>query len=284
MTRVLVTGASGFIGSALAPALATHGFSVRAASRRARPDSEGVEAVRVGELGADYDWSRALASVDAVIHLAGPAHVRSREQELRGAIVDGTEALAAQAAAAGVRRFVFVSSIKAGEGRQGGYAGAKRAAEETVMASVAMRPVVLRPPLVFAANAKANFARLLQIADTPLPLPFAGIDNKRSLISLPSLVAAIAAVLRAPERRSGVFDVADEPALSTPEIVAALRSGLGRPERQFRAPTLARLAPRALRESLVADPAAFRQAYAWRGEGDIREALAVCAAAWKAAR
>ncbi len=284
MTRVLVTGASGFIGSALAPALAAAGLSVRIASRRSCPDGEVVEAVRVGELGGGHDWSRALAGVDAVVHLAGPAHARASEHALRAAIVDGTEALAEQAVSAGVERFVFMSSIKAGEGRADGYGGAKRAAEDAVLAHAGLRPVALRPPLVFAANAKANFARLLRIADTPLPLPFAGIDNKRSLISLPSLVAAIAAVLRAPEGRSGVFDVADDPPLSTPEIVAALRRGLGRPERQFRARGLASLAPRALRESLAADPGAFRHAYAWRGEDDVRETLAACAAAWKAAR
>lgn len=284
MTRVLVTGASGFIGSALAPALAGLGFSVRAASRRPSPERDHVEMVRVGELGARHDWSRALAGVDVVVHLAGPAHARSSERELHTAIVEGTAAFAAQAEAAGVTRFLFVSSIKAGEAGRDGYAGAKLAAEEAVLARVALRPVVLRPPLVFAANAKANFARLLHIADTALPLPFAGIGNKRSLISLSSLVAAIAAVLHAPAGRSGVFDVADDPPLSTPEIVAALRRGLGRPERLFRAPGLVKLAPRALHESLIADPAAFRQAYAWRGEEDVRDALAACAAAWKAAR
>ncbi|HCK83914.1 MAG TPA: hypothetical protein DHW63_05180, partial [Hyphomonadaceae bacterium] len=102
MTRVLVTGASGFIGSALAPALVASGFSVRAASRRARPD--GVESVRVGDLGEGHDWTRALAGVDVVVHLAGPAHARHSEHELRAAIVEGTRALAAQAETAGVRR------------------------------------------------------------------------------------------------------------------------------------------------------------------------------------
>lgn len=284
MTRVLVTGASGFIGSALAPALVALGFRVRAASRRSCPALDDVETMRVGDLEAGHDWSRALAGVDAVIHLAGPAHARSSERELHTAIVEGTAALAAQAEAAGVTQFLFVSSIKAGEGRRDGYAGAKLAAEEAVLARVALRPVVLRPPLVFAAHAKANFARLLHIADTALPLPFAGIDNKRSLISLPSLIAAIAAVLRAPDGKSGVFDIADEPPLSIFEIVAALRRGLGRPERLFRAPGLVKLAPRALRESLVADPAAFQQAYRWRGENNVHDALAACAAAWKAAQ
>lgn len=283
-TRVLVTGARGFIGSALAPALAARGFSVRAASRRLFPDGDCAEAVRVGDLGASHDWSRALAGVNAVVHLAGPAHTRGGERMLRATIVEGTAALAAQAEAAGVARFLLVSSIKAGENRQDGYCGAKRAAEDAVLAHAALHPVVLRPPLVFAANAKANFARLLQIADTPLPLPFSGIDNTRSLVSLPSLVAAIVAVLRTPEGRSGVFDVADEPALSSAEILAALRRGLGRPPRQFRAATLARLAPRALRESLVANPTAFRQAYCWRGEDNVSDALAACATAWKAAR
>lgn len=295
MSRILVTGASGFVGAALVRALAAKGFAVRAAYRRAPAGSAGDESVIVGDLGADMDWSAALRDISAIVHLAGPAHARFGEAYLHRAIVEGAAGLAAQAEAAGIERFVFISSIKAAAASTGSaiserdsphpadaYGRAKLAAERALLAHAALRPVVLRSSLVFAANAKANFAQLLRLADTGLALPLAGIRNKRSLLSLSSLLDAIMAVLRKPYGASGIFHIADEPALSTPHIVAALRRGMGRPERLFRAPGLAALTPRALTQSLEADSSAFREAYAWRG-ADTVAALEACGAAWKAA-
>lgn len=297
MTRVLVTGASGFVGSALVAALAADGWSVRAAARR-RTDS--VDCIVTEHLGPDADWRAALAGVEAVVHLAGPAHARHSEPHLRRAIALGTGALAAQAQAQGVQRFVFVSSIKAvaahAPGRslserdapapQDAYGRAKLEAERAVLEQGKARAVILRPPLVVAANAKANFERLLRLADTALPLPFAGLDNQRSLITLASLMAAITAVLAKPDGRGGVFHVADQPALSTPAIIDALRAGLGRPARQFRAPGLSMLAPPALSESLAIDDALFRAEYGYgaRGDVDMSAELARCAREWKARR
>ncbi len=295
---ILVTGASGFVGADLVEALAANGVGVRAAYREAparfRP-TDSVQKILTGDLGPSTDWAPALDGVTCVVHLAGPAHAKHADTALRRAIVDGIAALAAQAARAGVERFVFVSSIKAVAARTEGapvsenaapapedaYGRAKLEAEQALFAHARLRPVVLRPPLVVAAHAKGNFARLLRLADTPLPLPLGGLDNKRSLVSLASLIEAIGLAVRASANVSGVFHVADEPALSTSEIVTALRAGMGRPPRLFSGARA--LLPRALTENLEIDARAFRAATGWVGAG-ARAALVACGTAWRHAR
>lgn len=295
--RVLVTGASGFIGAALVEALVADGVAVRAAHRTLPQERTIADRIAVGEIGAATDWSRALEDVDAVVHLAGPAHGRHGEEALRSAIVEGSAALAAQAEIAGVTRFVFMSSIKAAAERTtkpitetdpptpgSAYGAAKLEAERRILAHQQLSPVALRPPLVHGAGAKANFARLMRLADTPAPLPFAGIANKRSVIALTSLIAAVRTVLGEPDGATGVFNVADRPACSMAEIVTALRRGLGRAPNLFNSSALAGTLPATLTESLEADDAAFRAAYGYGADIDAREALALTAQAWKARR
>lgn len=280
MTRVLLTGASGFIGAAMALALREAGHELRTASRGA-----GIgDHVRIGDLAAHADWRAALEGVEAVVHLAGPAHARPDAAGVR-AIIEGTGALAAQAQVAGVSRFIYLSSIKAGAADDA-YARAKQTAEQALGAHAALNPVSLRPPLVHAPDAKANFALLLRLADSGAPLPFAGVDNRRSLIARASVIEAVAAVLAAPQGPAGVFAIADRPALSTGAMIIALRRGLARPARLFNAPALAALAPAVLRESLEADDSAFRATYGYgpRSMADARADLEACAAAWKAGR
>lgn len=255
-----------------------------------------AEAVRVGELGARTDWRAALADIDAVVHLASPAHARFEERELRAAIVDGTHALVEQAAAAGAKRFIYMSSIKAAAARTIGveamservlpkpadaYGRAKLAAEAIVLAQSGLNPVVLRPPLVHGPEAKANFALLLRLAASPLPLPFNGVRNQRSLLALSSLVEALRAVLRQPDGPSGVFHLADQPALSSAEMIAALRRGVGRSANLFSSPLLAALAPGPLRESLALDDRAFRTAYQYAPTQDAGELLEKTARSWR---
>jgi nucleoside-diphosphate-sugar epimerase len=290
--RVLVTGASGFVGSALAAELAAS-FRVRAAYRRA---PVAADAVVVGDLGPQTDWRRALDGVDAVVHLAGPAHSRFTREELHGAIVVGTASLLDHAAKAGVRRFVFVSSIHACAKQTRGaplteatppdpsddYGRAKLEAERVALGHTALAPVVLRPPLIHDVRAKANFARLLRLLDSALPVPLGGIRNKRSIVSLASFNAAVAAVLRAPAT-AGLFHVCDEPAVSTTEMAALLRQGMGRRARLFALPGLNAVAPAALHESLEIDGSLFRAAFGYAGV-ETREALIACGRQWASQR
>lgn len=295
MTRVLITGASGFIGSALIAALARDGAPVRGGYRRMPHAASAWDCVAVGTVSGATDWGPALSGVSMVVHCAGPAHARFSEWALQQQIAEATESLAAQAEALGISRFVHLSSIKAACGSTGlgtaidetaspqppdAYGRAKLAAEQAVLARPALNPVVLRPPLVIAANAKANFARLLQLAASGLPLPLAGITNQRSLLSLQSLVGAVTTVLSRPDGPSGLFHLADRPPLSTPAILNALCEGLGRRATLFDGPHA--LLPAALTESLAVDDGRFRAAYGEAWARDACEAVVACGAAYGA--
>ncbi len=292
MTCVLITGASGFIGAALARALRASGVSVRTAGRGADSD------VRITALNAQTDWRPALVGVSAVVHLAGPAHARFDETILRAAIAEASAALAAQAAQAGVRRFLYLSSIKAAAARtfthpiserdppapEDAYGHAKLKAERAVLAHPALDPVILRPPLVHAADAKANFGALMRLAASGAPLPFAGVKNQRSIIARATLIEAIKRALG--PGPSGVFHVCDRPALSTGEMIGALRRGLGRAPNLFDAGPLVSLAPAALTENLVSDDSGFRAAYGYGAhtQTSSSDALGSTARAWAALR
>lgn len=282
LPAVLLTGATGFVGSFLASAL-------RDSSRLRTPSRQ-----TVGDLGPMTDWGAALEGVDTVIHAAGPAHAKYPTDELRRAIVEGGAALAEQAARAGVKRFIAISSIRAcvsvttdrpaaedtPPNPADGYGRAKLEAEQAILAEAALRPIALRPPMVIGANAKGNFASLLRLLDTPLPLPFAGIRNKRSVISLTSLAEAVRAVVEAQHNAvSGVFHVADQPAVSTADVARLVRSGMRRPERLFSAPGIDVIAPPPLVRSLEVDDRKFRESFGYRGQ-DAREALQACGKAW----
>ncbi len=236
----------------------------------------------------------ALQDIDAVVHLAGPAHGRFADAVMDEQITRATQALAAQAEAAGVRRFVYVSSIKAACARtfgapvreddrpvpEGGYGRAKLAAEAAVMARPSLHPVVLRPPLVVAPDAKANFASLMRLVASGIPLPLAGIANRRSLLSRTSLVAAISALCLDKEGPQGIFHIADRPALSTSSIVEALSAGMGRRAIMFGG--VQALLPRQLTESLEVDDTRLRGAIGEAWSGDAQAAVFACGAAYDA--
>ncbi|TLM67924.1 MAG: NAD-dependent epimerase/dehydratase family protein [Deltaproteobacteria bacterium] len=251
----LVTGAGGFIGSALIEQLRAAGWAVRGSVRDA---AAGEGLVAVGELGPDTDWRPALAGCDVVVHAAARAH-RLREEaadplaEFRRVNVAATLALAAQAQAAGVRRFVFISSIgvngsinTAGPFSEeqppapaAAYAVSKLEAEEglrRLLAGSGMELVILRPTLVYAARAPGNFARLLRIVAAGLPLPLAGVRNRRSLLALENLLDFIGLCCERPEAAGQLFVVADGEALSTPELIRCLAAGMGRPARLWPCP------------------------------------------------
>lgn len=307
--RILVTGASGFVGRALVAALAQAGHRVQAATRRPSGVAfpAGVEAVAVPDFRAVVDWAPLLANVDAVVHLAGIAHVGL---DLDPAIYDrviraATAELASACARANVRRLVFMSSVRAQSGACApatlretdapqpaeSYGRAKLAAEGTAL-SGATPATVLRPVMVYGPGVVGNLATLLRLADTPWPLPFAAFANKRSLVSLDNLIAAVMFVLGCEATANETYLVADPEPVILAEIVGSLRQGLGRPPRLFPVPPeLFAVALKALGKgetwerlggSLVVDPGKLLRA-GWQPHGDTQAGLARLAAASRAA-
>ena len=253
MSRVLVTGASGFIGRALVPALVDAGYDVRAAVRRMpAPFAWPVEAVTHGELGADVDWRPLMANVDFVVHLAGVAHTGSGVAATRYDRVNhlATAALAAAARTARIKRLVFLSTIRAQAGPRSDYIlteadaprptdpyGRSKLAAEVALARSGANFTVLRPVLVYGPGVKGNLRTLVRLAALPVPLPFGAFTNLRSVLSVDNLVAAITHVLRHTASGGETYVVADLEPLSLAGIVTALRAGLGEPPRLFAAPS-----------------------------------------------
>jgi nucleoside-diphosphate-sugar epimerase len=253
LAQILVTGAAGFIGRALCRGLVERGHRVRGLTRSPADPILGVELQPVGEIGPQTAWREYLAAVDTVIHLATRAHRPAAGMAPRRE-AEAASALARAAAAHGVRRLVLMSSIRAmGEATRPGapfrpeapplpsesYGVAKLAIEHALIAAARdtnLELVVLRPPLVYGPAVKANFRALMRLVASGLPLPFATIDNRRSLIFLDNLVdvAALAAVH--PAAAGKVLLVRDTVDLSTRELIDGLAAGLGCPVRLFALP------------------------------------------------
>jgi nucleoside-diphosphate-sugar epimerase len=238
--KVMVTGASGFIGGFLIPALREAAQDVRAAGR-ARLARAGGDYVVSPELGPEADWSNALSNIDAVVHLAGLAHVPSRksdpEMENRYLRInaEGSRRLAEQCATAGVKHFVYLSSCHAvaadsqerlSENTQPNpaspYGRSKLAAEMAIAKELRGSRcawTILRPPLVYGPGNKANFALLLELVRSGIPLPLASVQNKRSFISVENLVDFIAACLGNPKAYGKIYFPSDGEDVATPELI-----------------------------------------------------------------
>jgi UDP-glucose 4-epimerase len=251
---VLVTGATGFVGRYLLPVLERNGWAVRAAVRR--PSGLQNEVV-VDSIGAGTDWRAALAGVDAVVHLAARVHHpndRDAEQLYRDLNIDGTLQLAHGAIAAGVKQFVFASTAlvygRNNDGRppfseddeltpHNPYSRSKVEAEaglKSLAQGHAMGVTVVRPPLVYGAGAKGNFALLVKAARLGVPLPFAAIRNRRAFVSVQNLASFIASRLSGASRGFDIFLVADEEQVSTPEFFKRLAKTAGGKARLVPAP------------------------------------------------
>jgi UDP-glucose 4-epimerase len=289
VARILVTGAGGFIGAALCPALATRGHRVVAGLRRTASVAEGVEPAVIGDIGPTTDWSTLLRGVETVIHLAQRAHAGPDPAAL-AAEPAAVATLARAIAAAGGRRLALVSSVKAmGEATRPGrpfrpddeprpeddYGRAKLASEHaaaTAARETGIELVVIRPPLVHGPGVRANFAALLRLAGSGLPLPLAAIDNRRSLIFRDNLVDLLAVAAAHPAAAGMTLLVRDED-FSTPALIRALAAGLGCKARLFPVPEalfaalrpLPGLGPKLARltQSLQVDDSATRAALGW---------------------
>ena len=255
---VLVTGASGFVGRHVVPALARAGWSVR---RAVRSSPEGMaDGVVIETIGPETDWAAALDGVDAVVHLAARVHHKHEEhavQLYRNVNIAGTLHLARSAVAAGVRQFIFVSTVlvhgRSNEGRapfsetdiltpRGLYGMSKAAAEEglrTLARDSDMKISVIRPPLVYGAGAKGNFALLTRAVELGLPLPFAAIHNHRAFLAVQNLSSFILRRLSHPDPAGNfdIFLVADREQVSTPEFIRRLAEASGKRLRLFGVPT-----------------------------------------------
>jgi nucleoside-diphosphate-sugar epimerase len=250
---LLVTGATGFLGTALVKRLAvTDGFEVRASVRReVGMLPAGVSRSLVRDVSPDTDWRHALDDVDGVVHLAARVHAMTDGSadplaEYRRVNVAGTLALARQAAAAGVRRFTFISSIKVnGESTRPGQAfretdapapvdpyGVSKAEAEVALTDIAsstgMEVVVIRPPLVYGPGVKANFLTMSRWLARGIPLPLGAVrENRRSLVGLDNLVDLILRCLHHPAAANQVFLAGDGEDLSTTDLLCRTAAALG---------------------------------------------------------
>ena len=260
--KILITGANGFIGRNLCATLKEKGHFVRGAVRNNARDVFGAdEYIQVGDINESTDWQQALAGVDAVVHLAARVHIM--DSRFRGndklhvfckVNVLGTERLARMAVKAGVKRFIFISSVKVnGEGQrdcfvglrhrddgcgfamtektytekdvpapQDAYAVSKLEAEsilKKIADETGLQVVVLRLPLVYGPGVKANFKSLIKFAGSGLPLPFKGVNNRRSFLYLGNLVDAISTCITHPLAAGETFLVSDGQDVSTPDLI-----------------------------------------------------------------
>jgi len=302
MRTVLVTGASGFVGRALCDRLRAARFRVVPALRRA---DRVPGAVAVGDISAATDWRVALAGCDAVVHLAGRAPMPGTDgpdqrQAYRQINTEAALSLARQAAAAGVRRFVYLSTIKVnGEGRNEPYRETDAPAPETayarsrweaeqglreIGAQTGLEIVVLRPPLVYGPGVKANFRQLMDVVRKGRPLPLAAIDNRRSLLYVGNLVDAIRLCIEHPQAAGRTFLLDDGQPVSTPELVRRLARAMGRPARMLPVPVgllqLAgallgkRAAVARLTGSLFVDASLIRSLLGWNPPYSMDDGLA----------
>lgn len=247
---VLVTGATGFVGNTLCAELAAAGYTVRAALRSDCEMPAGVsQKVVVGDIGAHTEWRDALQGVDRVLHAAARAHVlgdsAANADKYFECNARGTIRLAEQSAAAGVSRFVFVSSVKVnGEDSGQGlyrsddtpaplddYGRSKAMAEEGLQALAArtgLQVACVRSPLVYGPGVRANFLRLMQWVYARRPLPLGAVRNRRSLVSVWNLCSLLTRALGHPAA-SGTWMVSDGEDMSTPELVRRIGSAMQRP-------------------------------------------------------
>ena len=262
--NILITGANGFVGRVLCDKLIADGYHVRGAVRGITQMTvlpSGLERVQVGDIDPETDWTEALGGIDVVVHLAARVHVMDDVAddplaEFRKVNTAGTLNLARQAVAAGVKRFVFVSSIKVnGEGTgdgdggaetgewrnvftemdvpcpQDAYAVSKWEAEQGLLEiaeETGLEVVIIRPPLVYGPGVKANFRSLMKWVSRGVPLPLGAVYNKRSFVALDNLVSFIIHCIDHPKAANEVFLISDGKDVSTTELLQKIAHAFGK--------------------------------------------------------
>ncbi|MCS6944456.1 MAG: NAD-dependent epimerase/dehydratase family protein [Burkholderiaceae bacterium] len=303
-SSVFVTGANGFIGRHLCQRLERRGFTVTRAVRRTAACSAANRSVATGDLAACERLAALLAGHEVVVHLAGRAHVLKETapnpySAFEQANVIATARLAQAAVVAGVRRFVFVSSIGVFGDRatgplnesnapapRGPYAESKLRAERVLTeigGRTSLETVIVRPPLVYGPHCSGNMARLVRLVASGIPLPLGGFTDKRSFIGVDNLCALIESVIRHPAAAGETFVAADGEDVSLPQLIHYLADGLGVHARLFRVPVLMlRLAAsligqRATLAKLTAplrvDITKARELLGWSAEVSVAEGL-----------
>jgi len=257
--NILLTGATGFVGQAVLGQLLVHESHKVAAALRSANGFDRCEVHTVGDFTGDTSWSAALTGQQVVIHAAARTHIVTDEvadplAEYRRVNLDGTLNLARQAAAAGVKRFIFISSIKVnGEqttlrqpftaedspSPEDAYGISKWEAEQGLQqlaSETGLEVVIIRPPLVYGPGVKGNFASMIKLVEKGLPLPLGAIHNQRSLVAVDNLVDLIITCIDHPAAANQVFLAGDGQDLSTTELLRGVARAMGKPLRLIPVP------------------------------------------------
>lgn len=312
MINILVTGASGFLGVHLCRAFRkSDGLQLTACVRDGRviQVEDNIKIAKVASIDAGTEWNDAVENQDLVIHTAARAHIMHDEvantlSEYRKINVDGTLNLARQAAAAGVKRFIFISSIKVnGESTRSGpayqaedipvpeddYGISKWEAEQGLLkiaAATNIEVVIIRPPLVYGPGVKGNLAGLFKLVKAGMPLPLGAIRNKRSLVAIDNLVDLIATCIEHPAAANQIFLAGDGKDLSTTELLRLTAKAMGKPSRLIPVPASLLLfgatllgkkaVAQRLLGSLQVDISKTREVLGWEPPVTVEEGLRRC--------
>ncbi len=247
--KIVVTGATGFIGKYLCQALSEQNYEIVAVTRSAVEAYKNITFIHK-VLAKDTDWADVLEGVDVVIHLAGRAHVMkdASENPYQAYVdinIDATKHLAEQAALSGVKRLIFLSSVKVNGEQTNSFAfnesaipqpeddyGKTKCEAESVLVNIAketgMEVVIIRPPLVYGKGVKANFKSLIKLAQLNIPLPFGNVANKRSLIYLENLIDFIMLCINHPSAANQTFLVSDDEDVSTTQLIQYIKEASGK--------------------------------------------------------
>jgi nucleoside-diphosphate-sugar epimerase len=309
MTKILITGATGFVGRALFKNLKSKKKYLAHLTTRTNQEElfEGGKVFNIGEIDSNTNWNDALDGVDCIVHCAARAHMTEKKQAdllnaCRRINVDGTRNLAKQAVAIGIKRFIFLSSVKVnGEETiasksfkyndisqpEDAYGISKWEAEQVLLEiskQTELEVVIIRPPLVYGERVKGNFLRLLNLVYKQMPLPFAKINNLRSFIGLDNLIDLIICCIDHPKAGGKTFLVSDGEDLSTPDLILKLSKLMGKSPRLFQFPQLiiqltARLVGKSLEVkrllgSLRIDNSYAREILGWSPVLSLDESLA----------